>query len=76
MKKIIYSVSFYVAVASNLMMICSNNLIYICLGLICMIFILSFIKMSGKEAIYELAGINWLQKTFKNNPIIQDMTNE
>lgn len=76
MKKIICSISFYLAATFNLMMICSNNLGYICLGLVWMVILLCICKMVGREAMYEIAGINWLQKTFKNNVVIMDMTNE
>lgn len=77
MKKIIYSVSFYFALASAMFLILDNNsLFYKFVGLFIGFCLMNFAKVIGFNAMCEVLGINWLQKKFKNNPVINDMTKE
>jgi hypothetical protein len=75
--KILNSISFYILSVMAMVMVLNDNFNrYTIIGICIMIVLFMSLKDSSKESIYELLGITWLQKKFKNNPIIMDMTNE
>ena len=76
MKKIICSSFFYLFATVMVVLLCCNSFTCVFISTV-MFLILYFIgKALGKEVMYEIMGINWLQKTFKNNPVIMDLKNE
>lgn len=75
--KILNSISFYILSVMSMVMVLNNTSNrYTLVGLVIMFILFGILRNSSKEDIYELLGINWLQKQFKNNPIIMDMTKE
>jgi len=75
--KILNSISFYILITISIVMVLNNSSIcYSIIGLILMIYLFMTLKNSSKEYIYDLLGITYLQKKFKNNVVIMDMTNE
>lgn len=76
MEKIICSISFYAAFTINFILIISNSFWTNLIGVILMIIMYKICKHIGSEMMTEILGINWLQKKFKNNVVIMDMTNE
>lgn len=75
--KILNSISFYILVAISIVMVLNNSSIrFSIIGLILMIYLFMTLKNSSKESIYELLGITYLQKKFKNNEVIRKMTEE
>lgn len=76
MKKIICSSVFYLFATIMVVLLCCN--IFTCVFISTIMFLIFYLvgKTLGKEVMCEIMGINWLQKTFKNNPVIMDMTNE
>ena len=77
MKKIICSIAFYFAATSAMFLILNTtSLYYKFVGLMIIFCLLNFMKVIGMKAMKEILGINWLQKKFKNNCVIMDMTKE
>jgi len=75
--KLINSIAFYFfAVVSMIMVLNESSIIYNIIGFAFVIILFMSLKNSSKENIYELIGINWLQKKFNSNSVIMDMTNE
>ena len=75
--KIQNSISFYILTTISIVMVLNNSSIpYKIIGLILMIYLLMTLKNSSKESIYDLLGITYLQKKFKNNKVIMEMTKE
>jgi Na+/H+ antiporter NhaA len=71
------SVLFYIVLTVSMFMVLNESSIYVTLfGLVIMFLILGQLKNSSKENVYELLGINWLQKKFNNSELIMDMTKE
>lgn len=77
MKKLINSISFYIIALSGMIMVLNNNFnLFNIVGVLIIALIGIWFKDSSKEEIYDTLGITWLQKKFKNNKVIIDMTNE
>lgn len=77
MKKLINSISFYIIALGGMVMVLNNNFnLFNIVGVLIIVLIWMWFKDSSKEEIYDTLGITWLQKRFKNNDIIMDMTNE
>lgn len=76
MNKIWISFNFYLLVVINI--IAAQNPIsrWMMAAIILDVVFFPIIKKLPKEQIYEITGATWLQKKFKNNPVIMDMTNE
>ena len=76
MNKIWISFNFYLLVVINI--IAAQNPIsrWMMVAIILDVVFFPIIKKLPKEQIYEITGATWLQKKFKNNPVIMDMTNE
>lgn len=76
MNKIWISFNFYLLVVINI--IAAQNPIsrWMVAAIILDVVFFPIIKKLPKEQIYEITGATWLQKKFKNNPVIMDMTNE
>lgn len=76
MKKFFNSILFFVIVASNTIILSSNSIkMIITMGMINLVYLIWMNSKTNSE-IYEITGVTWLQKKFKNNPLIMDMTNE
>ena len=77
MKKIIFSISFYTAAFSAMVLILdTTSLFYKFIGFWIIFCLMAFAKTVGAKSMISILGIDWLKKMFKNNPVIMDMTNE
>ena len=75
--KSINSILFYFVLSIAILMICNNDSVTInFFGLTIISFEFIMIKNFSKAQIFEITGATWLQKKFKTNRIIMDMTNE
>ena len=76
MNKIFNFVFFFLVVVMNAIVLTSNSLTLSFIMIIGNVVYLSWLSIKSDEKIFEITGATWLQKKFKNNPIIMDMTNE
>lgn len=77
MNKSIISIMFYSAAIMAIVFIFNNESVFLTfVGLMIIFSLMSFAKAFGKDAMYNILGINWLQEKFKNSELIMDMTNE
>ena len=75
--KTINSIIFYILTSVLILMVFNSASIQLnIIGLIILGIEFMTIKNYDKEVIFELLGITWLQKKFKNNKLIMDMTKE
>lgn len=76
MNNIWISFNFYLLAVINLIAI--NNIFsrWMIAAIMLDIIFFPIIKNLPKEKIFEITGATWLQKKFKTNRIIMDMTNE
>ena len=75
--KLINSISFYLIASFGLMSVLNENFNrFNIIGILIFIYIFISFKNYTKEEIYDILGITWLQKKFKNNKVIKEMTNE
>lgn len=75
--KLLNSISFYILASLATVFILNDELNrFTFIGLFIAVVLYVALRHSTEEEIYELLGINWLQKKFKNNPIIMDLKNE
>ena len=76
MNKIWISFNFYLLVVMNIIAIQNPISMWMLVTMILDVVFFPIIKGFPKEQLYEIMGITWLQKKFKNNVVIMDMTNE
>ena len=77
MKKFICGFLFYVAVISAMVFIFSESPVWIMpIGFAILLGLHHWAKNTSNDVLCEVLGITALQKLFKNNPVIMDMTNE
>ena len=76
MNKIWISFNFYLLVVINIIAMQNPISKWMIMAIILDVIFFPIIKKLPKEQIYEITGVTWLQKKFKNNPVIMDMTNE
>ena len=76
MNKIWISFNFYLLVVMNIIAIQNPISMWMLVTMILDVVFFPIIKGLPKEQLYEIMGITWLQKKFKNNVVIMDMTNE
>jgi len=77
MNKSIISIMFYFVAIMAIVFIFNNESVFLTfIGLMIIFSLMSFAKAFGKDVMYNILGINWLQKKFKNSELIMDMTNE
>lgn len=75
--KLINSISFYLIASFGLISVLNENFNrFNIIGILIFIYIFISFKNYTKEEIYDILGITWLQKKFKNNKVIKEMTNE
>lgn len=75
--KIINSISFYVLATLGTIFVLSDELNrFTFIGLFILFVLYRICKNMESNEIYDLLGITWLQKKFKNNKVIMDLTNE
>ena len=75
--KTINSIIFYVLTSVLILMVFNSASIRLnIIGLVILLIEFMTLKNYDKEVIFELLGITWLQKKFKNNKLIMDMTKE
>jgi len=56
--------------------ICSNSLKFIFIMILADMIYLIWLSGKPESKIFEITGVTWLQKKFKNNELIMDMTKE
>ena len=76
MNKIWISFNFYLLVVINIIAMQNPISKWMIAAIILDVIFFPIIKSLPKKQIYEITGVTWLQKKFKNNPVIIDMTNE
>lgn len=76
MNKIWISFNFYLLVVINIIAIQNPISKWMMIAIILDVMFFPIIKKIPETQLYEILGITWLQKKFKNNRIIVDMTNE
>ena len=76
MNKIWISFNFYLLVVINLIAV--NNIFsrWMMAAIILDVVFFPIIKKLPEDQLYEITGVTWLQKKFKNNKVIMEMTNE
>ena len=71
------SILFYVIVIVGIMFTLNDTInFYTFFGIGILIFEYMELKNRSKKEIFDLLGITWLQKKFKNNNVIMNITNE
>jgi len=76
MNKIWISFNFYLLAVINIIAVQNPISRWMLVAIILDVVFVPIIKKLPKEQIYEITGATWLQKKFKNNPVIMDMTVE
>ncbi len=76
MNKIWISFNFYLLIVINLIAMQNPISKIAIIAIILDILFFPIIKSIPEHIIYEITGVTWLQKKFKNNKIIMDMTSE
>ena len=76
MNKIWISFNFYLLVVINIIAVQNPAFQWVMAAIILDVVFFPIIKKIPTEQIYEITGVTWLQKKFKNNDVIMDMTNE
>ena len=76
MNKIWISFNFYLLVVINIIAVQNPISRWMMSAIILDIVFFPIIKSLSNEQIYEITGVTWLQKKFKNNLVIMDMTKE
>ena len=76
MNKIWISFNFYLLVVINIIAMQNPISQWVISTIILDAVFFPIIKKLPNEQIYEITGVAWLQKKFKNNDVIMDMTNE
>ena len=75
--KLLYSVSVYFSAILAMMFIFSEHPVWIMpIGFAILLGLHHWAKNTSNDVICEVLGITVLQKKFKNNDVIMDMTNE
>ena len=76
MNKIWISFNFHLLLTINVIAIMNPFSGWGLAAMVLDIIFIPVIKRLPNEYLYEIMGITWLQKKFKNNKVIMDMTNE
>ena len=76
MNKIWISFNFYLLLTINVIAIMNPISKWGLAAIVLDIIFIPAIRLLPEKDLYEIAGITWLQKKFKNNKVIMDMTNE
>ena len=76
MNKFWNSFGFYLLVVMNLVAIQNPCSKWMIAAIILDVIFFPIIKILPNEQLYEITGVTWLQKKFKNNEVIMEMTNE
>ena len=76
MNKIWISLNFYLLVVINIIAIQNPISKWMLIAIFLDLIFFPIIKSIPEKKLHEIMGITWLQKKFKNNKVIMDMTNE
>ena len=76
MKSLVFSFGFYFLLVMNLIAISNPFSLWMLVAVFFDLVTLYNSKNISSNTLYKISGINYLQKMFKNNPIIMEMTNE
>lgn len=76
MNKIFNFVFFFLMLLMNTIVLTSNSLTLSFIMIIGNVVYLSWLSIKSDEKIFEITGTTWLQKKFKNNKVIMEMTKE
>lgn len=76
MNKIWISFNFYLLVVINIIAVQNPISRWMWAAIILDIVFFPIIKKLPETQLYEITGVTWLQKKFKNNKVVMDMTVE
>lgn len=76
MNKIWISFNFYFLVVINIIAVQNPISRWMMTAIILDVVFFPIIKNIPEAKLHEIMGITWLQKKFKNNPVIMEMTKE
>ena len=76
MTKIFNFIFFFLVVAMSSIAFSSDSLKFAFIMVIVDMIYLFWLSTKNDAKIFEITGVTWLQKKFKNNELIIDMTNE
>jgi hypothetical protein len=76
MTKIFNFIFFFLVVAMSSIAFSSDSLKFAFIIVIVDMIYLFWMSTKNDAKIFEITGVTWLQKKFKNNELIMDMTNE
>jgi hypothetical protein len=76
MNKIWISFNFYLLVVINIIAVQNPISQWMIAAIILDIVFFPIIKKLPNDKLYEIMGITWLQKKYKNNKVIMEMTKE
>jgi len=76
MKKIWISFNFYLLFVMNIIAVQNPISKWMLITVILDVVFFPIIKNLPNDQLYEIMGITWLQKKFKNNSVIMEMTKE
>ena len=76
MTKIFNFIFFFLMVVMNWVAFSSDSLKFAFIMVIVDIIYLFWLSNKNDAKIFEITGVTWLQKKFKNNELIMDMTKE
>ena len=77
MKKLINSISFYIIAVTALFFTFNDEFnIFNVVGLLMLVFICVSMKYATMQERYDTLGITWLQRKFKNNVFVNNLTTE
>lgn len=76
MKSLVFSFGFYFLLVMNLIAISNPLSLWMLAAIFFDLVALYYSKNISSKMIYKISGISYLQKMFKNNPVIMEMTNE
>lgn len=76
MNKIWISFNFYLLVVINIIAVQNPISLWMMTAIILDVVFFPIIKKLPENQLYEITGTTWLQKKFKNNKVIMEMTKE
>lgn len=76
MKSLVFSFGFYFLLVMNVIAISNPLSLWMLAAIFFNLVVFYYSKNISSEMLYKISGISYLQKMFKNNPVIIEMTNE
>jgi len=76
MKSLVFSFGFYFLLVMNIIAISNPFSMWMLAAILFNLVVFYYSKNISSKLLYKISGISYLQKMFKNNPVIMEMTNE